>query len=172
MHTKCLLGFNVEKTKVNRKKNLQWVYIFWVYFNLPFDVEIGGNNSSSILSNFLSVCLLSGKFSMRRNTSELSKTSSIFAIVVSVTVLHVDGDWSKNICRYSVTASCFSSTDKEFHVAGHLKSLASPSIATYRQKLEELLYSGWSSAPFGNQAPYRKWSKRSPLNFVAPRGWV
>ena len=133
-HTKCLLGFNVEKKKIKQEKNLQWVYFDYI-FNLPFDVEIGGNNSSSILSNFLTVCLLSGRFSMRRNTSELSKTSSIFAIVVSVTVLHVDGDCSKNICRYSVTASCFSSTDKEFHVAGHLKSLASPSIATYQQKL-------------------------------------
>ena len=130
------IGFNVKKTQVNRKK-ISNEYIYFEYiFNLPFDVEIGGNNSSRILSNFLSVCLLSGKFSMRLNTSELSKTSSIFAIVVSVTVLHVDGDWSKNICRYSVTASCFSSTDKEFHVAGHLKSLARPSIATYQQKLK------------------------------------
>ena len=94
---------------------------------------IGGNKSSRCFSSFSSPCLF-GKFRMVWSTSALSITASILAFTMSSASLSLHLDWSSNMCRYSVTVSCFSSIDKTFHVAGHLSSFPRPSNATCHQK--------------------------------------
>lgn len=129
-----LAQFELHETKLFKKIQTHCVLILQLLIiNLPLEEMIGGNKSSRCFSSFSSPCLF-GKFRMVWSTSALSITASILAFTMSSASLSLHLDWSSNMCRYSVTVSCFSSIDKTFHVAGHLSSFPRPSNATCHQK--------------------------------------